>query len=247
MTRAPALVLGLLAGTVLASCAPAEASPSTVTVYAAASLTGPFANLEREFENRHPGVDVVVVHGGSTDLAAAISAGAPADVFASADQVQMDTVAAQRIDAPIPFATNSLTLIVEHGNPLGLMSLADLEHPDVVTVICAPLVPCGTATSRLAGLEGVRLSPSSEERSVTDVLGKVASGQADAGVVYATDAARSTAIEAVPLPGTDRVTSTYQIAALNAGTAPALGRDFVALVTSAVGREIMADHGFGHP
>lgn len=235
------------AGLGLSACAPAEAAPRTVTVYAAASLTEAFADLERDFEAQHPGVDVVVVHGGSADLAAAIREGAPADVFAAANEQQMDAVAPERIKEPRIFATNTLTLIVEPGNPLGLSGMADLERRDVISVVCAAAVPCGEATARLAAVHDTTLSPSSEERSVTDVLGKVATGQADAGVVYATDVARSDGVEAVPLARASEAPSSYPIAPLRGGGAPALAIAFVDMATSPDGLATLASHGFGAP
>ncbi len=245
-----AAALTMLAATACAgatACAPAEASELTLSVYAASSLAEAFADLERDFEAEHPGIDVVVVHGGSADLAASISEGAPADVFASAHERHMDETGDGQAGEPRTFATNTLTMIVERGNPLGLSTLADLEGPDVVSVVCAPRVPCGDATARLTALSNVSLSPSSEEGSVTDVLGKVASGQADAGIVYATDVARSDNVEEVPLPYALQVQNTYPIAPLRHGSAPGPAKDFIEMVTAPHGQAILASHGFGPP
>lgn len=244
---AAAFAAGAMCAMALAGCAPAEASPRTLTVYAAASLTEVFADLEAEFESTHPGIDVVMMHGGSADLAAAISAGAPADVFAAAGEQQLDAVAAEHASAPRLFATNTLIMVVEQGNPLGLAGLADLTREDVTSVVCAAQVPCGDATTRLAARSGVPLAPASEERSVTDVLGKVASGQADAGIVYTTDATRAQGVEAVALAGADQVRSRYPIAVLSTGTAPALAQEFVDLVVGRTGEATLAAHGFGAP
>ncbi|MFW7415645.1 molybdate ABC transporter substrate-binding protein [Demequina sp. SO4-18] len=250
MRRASAAFTAALAAVAacgLPGCAPAEASPRTVTVFAAASLTEVFAELEDRFEAMHPGTDLVRVHGGSAELAAAIREGAPADVFASANERQMETIAPDQAAPPRVFATNVLTMVVEPGNPLGLTRLADLERDGVVSVLCAEQVPCGEAAKRLAAASGVTLSPASEEKSVTDVLGKVATGQADAGLVYVTDVARSALVEEVAIAGSEAVRHSYPIAVTGAGSAPDLGTDFVDLVLAEVGREALESHGFGLP
>lgn len=237
-----------LAALCLSACTAASADEDrTLTVYAAASLTDVFADLERTYEASHPEVDVVMVHGGSSELAASIAEGAPADVFASANEAQMDSVLPLVHGQPALFASNVLTMIVEPGNPLGLTGLEDLARADVTSVVCAPQVPCGAATERLARLEGITLAPASQENSVTDVLGKVASGQADAGIVYVTDVARSEEVQQVVIGGADDVVNRYPIAAMTGGSSPDLAPSFVALVRGERGREVLAQAGFGAP
>ena len=219
----------------------------TLSVYAAASLTVVMERIAEQFEIAHPDVDVRVTYGGSADLAAQIAEGAPADVFASANTTQMDAVADLVAAEPRLFAKNQLIIAVPSGNPAGVTALADLESPAVVSVICAPQVPCGAATAELAALDGLRLAPASEEQSVSDVLAKVASGQADAGVVYATDVARADGVESVAIQGTERVLTRYPIAQLDDAAEPALAADFVDYVTGPEARAMLTESGFGVP
>lgn len=219
--------------------------PHELTVYAAASLTDSFADLEAGFESAHPGVEVTVVHGGSSSLAAQILEGAPADVFASADEAQMSVVLPEVAGDPAVFATNTLTIAVPRGNPAGVTGLHDLAGAGVVSVICAPQVPCGVATLTLAEAAGLTLSPASQEGSVTDVLGKVATGQADAGVVYVTDIARDQAVAEVEIEGAGAVVSRYPIATLERADDPELAQAFVDYVRGTHGQAVLAAAGFG--
>ncbi|WP_062133012.1 molybdate ABC transporter substrate-binding protein [Demequina aestuarii] len=247
MRRASAAAVGALVATGIGACgAPAEPA-HTLTVYAAASLTDVFARIEEDFETAHPDVEVTTVYGGSTDLAAQIAEGAPADVFASAHLAPMEAIADELDATPVPFATNTLTIAVPTGNPAHVTSLADLAHGGVSSVICAPQVPCGTATSELAAAQGMQLMPSSEESSVTDVLNKVASGHADAGVVYATDIARATGVEEVAIAGAGGAVNTYPIAALAGARDGDLAASYVRHVVGTRGQEILASAGFGAP
>ena len=170
---------------------PAQAPLSgTINVYAAASLTKTFTELGDRLMAEHPDLDVQFVFAGSADLVAQLQAGAPGDVFASADERNMTkaTDAKLVVGEPTPFVTNHLTIVVVPGNPHGVASLADLANPDLKVVVCAPQVPCGGATQQVAELAGVTLTPVSEENSVSSVLTKVTAGEADAGLVYRTDA-----------------------------------------------------------
>ncbi len=165
----------------------------SITVFAAASLKATFTELADEFEAANPGVTVELNFAGSSDLVTQITEGAPADVFASADEKNMAKLTDAGLadaDAPVDFATNVLEIAVPPGNPAGIETFADLADPDVKTVVCAPEVPCGAATVEVEEATGVTLAPVSEESSVTDVLGKVTSGEADAGLVYVTDVIR---------------------------------------------------------
>ena len=238
---AASALVGLAVG-----CSPADTDADQLVVYAAASLAVPFAQIEADFEATHPGVDVVMVHGGSAGLAAQILEGAPADVFAAANQVQMANVADETAVAPQVFATNTLTIAVADGNPAGVAGLADLADPGLVTVVCAPQVPCGASTARLAEARGVTLAPASQEGSVTDVLGKVDSGQADAGVVYVTDIARADGVDGVPIPGAEEFANQYPIAPLARASDPALAASFVGHVLGE-GQEALREAGFGAP
>jgi len=253
----------LLAGAALTGCSSAGAAPSaapsasatdtvsgTVTVFAAASLTKTFTELGKEFEAAHPGAKVTFSFAGSSDLVSQLTAGAPADVFASADEANMSkAVDAKVIDGdPVDFATNVLAIAVPPGNPAHVKSFADLASPGVKTVVCAPQVPCGAATAKVEKSAGVTLAPVSQESSVTDVLGKVSSGEADAGIVYRTDVkGAGSSVESVPFPEAAKTVNVYPIArvakAPNADGAAA----FVAFVTGPDGRKALTAAGFGAP
>lgn len=215
-------------------------------VFAAASLTEAFEGMERGFEEAHPGVDVQFTFAGSADLASQIDEGAPADVFASANGQQMDAVRSAIRETAV-FASNTLIIAVPKGNPDGIRGLDDLAADDVRLAICAPAVPCGAAAQSLAEASGVRLRPVSEESNVTDVLGKVASGEADAGIVYVTDIARAADVTGVAISGADEAINYYPIATVAGSAHPQLADAFVAWVLSESGQRELADHGFGAP
>lgn len=221
-----------------------DAGEVRLTVFAAASLSAAFREIEDDFEAANPGVDVVYNFGGSADLAAQIDEGAPADVLATADMAQMTAVAGA-VPLPILFASNTLALAVASGNPLGLTSLEDVAAREVALVVCAPAVPCGAATRSLAASIGVELTPSSEEFNVTDVAGKVASGQADAGIVYVTDIARMPGLDGVTIEGSAGVVNRYPIGVLARSGQPGAAGDFVSWVVSGKGQSVLAAHGFG--
>ncbi|SEH65512.1 molybdate transport system substrate-binding protein [Mycolicibacterium rutilum] len=230
-----------------AGCAP-EGDGSTLTVFAAASLQQVFTDIGEQFERDHPGVAVEFSFAGSSDLVTQLTQGARADVFASADTRNMDRAAEAGLlaGAPVNFATNTLTIAVGPGNPKNITSFRDLARPGLAVVTCAPQVPCGAATDRLEDAAGVRLEPVSEESSVTDVLNKVIGGQADAGVVYVTDArAAGDRGAEVPVPEAAGIVNTYPIAALK--DSPELAQQFVAAVTGEVGRKVLEAAGFGPP
>ncbi|WP_411699749.1 molybdate ABC transporter substrate-binding protein [Conyzicola sp.] len=250
---AAALALSGCASTPEPAAAPSATADSlsgSITVFAAASLTGTFTELAREFEAAHPGTTVELAFAGSSDLVTQITEGAPADVFASADTKNMAKVtdAALNAEAPVDFATNSLEIAVPPGNPARVEGLADLADPDVRLVVCAPAVPCGAATVAVATVAGVDLSPVSEESSVTDVLGKVTSGEADAGLVYVTDVlAAGDAVEGIGFDESGEAVNVYPIVALGGSDAPDVASAFVAFVVGAAGQKVLAAAGFGAP
>ncbi len=243
------LGLAMLLVLVLAACGSGgNAGKKVLVVFAAASLSSTFGDLEAEFEAAHPDVDVTVSFGGSADLATQIRAGAPADVFASADQETMASLGDLVVD-PAPFATNTLQIVVPAGNPGGVRSIADLAEADLDVVVCAPEVPCGRATREVAAAAGVELRPDSEEQSVTDVLGKVAAGEADAGLVYVTDVppASRDAVEVIAVPEAAAVVNTYPIAVVQGSPRADRAREFADLVRGEAGQRVLRDAGFGPP
>lgn len=251
-------------GALLVFAAPVSAcgsSPSPgLVVFAASSLTRAFTDMGAAFDAAKPDVaekadtasDAAVefTFAGSADLLAQLTGGAEADVLATADTATMDRAARAGLLAgdPVTFATNTLTIVVAPGNPAKIAGFADLARPGLAVVVCAPQVPCGAATVKLEDVTGVRLAPVSEEAAVRDVLTKVTSGQADAGVVYATDArAAGDDVAVVTVPEAAGVVNAYPIAVLRQARDPALARRFVALVTNDEGRRILTAAGFGKP
>ncbi|MBP1233135.1 molybdate transport system substrate-binding protein [Arthrobacter sp. PvP102] len=268
-TRKPRVAALLTAAALtagLAACAPSastSAGPAagassdtagqlsgTITVFAAASLKATFTTLADEFEKKNPGTKVTLSFAGSSDLATQISQGAPADVFASADTTNMAKLAdAGLLDgAATNFATNVLQIAVPPSNPASIGSFADLARPGVKVVVCAGQVPCGAAADAVEKAAGVTIAPVSEESSVTDVLGKVTSGEADAGLVYVTDVkAAGTKAKGIPFAEAGKAVNTYPIATVGASRNKQLAAAFVAMVASADGRKTLADAGFGAP
>jgi molybdate transport system substrate-binding protein len=257
MRRLTRLSVLLAGAALLAACASPATEPAasgtsaaddaltgTVEVYAAASLQRSFDEIATAFEAAHPGVTVAPVYDGSSTLATQIGEGAPADVFASADEKNMAKVAAQA-PAPQIFAANTLVIAVPTGNPGQVQTLADLSR--VTTVLCAPEVPCGAASQTLLSNAGVVVSPASSEQNVTAVLTKVAAGEADAGLVYATDAVGRDDVEAIVPDGADAVVNRYPIAVLSDAPNPEAAAAFVAFVLSEDGQRLLADAGFRAP
>lgn len=235
----------------LTACAPggADQQQTTLNVFAAASLKSTFSTIAKDFEASHPGTSVALSFNGSSTLVTQIKEGAPADVFASADEKNMSKAIDAKLVTGTPkvFATNVLTLTVAPGNPLELTGL-DKSLDGRKLVICAEGVPCGNATAKLSKTLGATLKPVSTEQSVTDVLGKVTSGEADAGVVYVTDATSADGkVSAVAIKGAEKAVNRYPIAVTTASKQAGLAQDFVDAVTAEQGQKVLADAGFGKP
>ena len=248
--RAAAVLVAGAVAAGLAGCAAPAGAGRTVTVFAAASLKAPFTALAEQFEAAHPGTTVTLSFAGSSDLATQISQGAPADVFASADANTMARLSGAGLVEGMPrdFASNVLTIAVPPENPATIASFADLARPGVKSVICAPQVPCGAAATTLEQDTGVTLTPVSEESSVTDVVGKVISGEADAGLVYVTDAqAARDKVREIPFPESAQAVNTYPIAAVRTGTNKDLAAAFIGTVMGPDGQQILRGAGFGTP
>jgi molybdate transport system substrate-binding protein len=237
--RSVALLGPLLLVTACASGSDAD----QITVFAASSLTKPFTQLAQDYEREHPGTEVVVNFAGSADLVAQLDQGASASVLATADEVTMLKAQSTQELSPLPFATNAMTMVVPAGNPAGVKSLDDLTNPKLNVVICAPQVPCGAATRRVEDAAGISIAADSEESAVADVLGKVTSGQADAGIVYVSDVTvAGETVSAVPIPEDVNTANVYLIAALSDQ-----GQQFADFVLSDQGQQALDDAGFGPP
>ncbi len=221
-----------------------------LTVFAAASLKSTFTDLGVRFEKDNPGTKATFNFAGSSDLVTQLSQGAPADLFASADQNNMTKAVDGGLVSgkPVAFAANTLTIVTPPGNPGGIATFADLAKPGIQVVVCAPQVPCGAAAEKVEKATGVSLTPVSEESSVTDVLGKITSGQADAGLVYVTDAAGAGAkVTAVAFPESRQAVNTYPIAVLQQARSRSTAEHFVDLVTGPQGRSVLTAAGFAEP
>jgi molybdate transport system substrate-binding protein len=225
----------------------ASSASGTLTVYAAASLKPTFTELGATFTKENPGTTVNFSFAGSSDLVANLIGGAPGDVFASADVANMTkaTGAGLVTGTPVNFATNTLVIVTPPNNPAGIASFADLAKEGVNEVVCAPAVPCGAAAVKVETATGVKLSPASEEQSVTDVLGKVVAGEADAGLVYVTDAkSAGDQVKTIDFPESKDAVNTYPIGALKSSKSPDTAAKFVALVTGTEGQKVLAAAGF---
>ncbi|MCW2765497.1 MAG: modA [Nocardioides sp.] len=221
---------------------------STITVLAAASLTGTFTELADQFEKDHPGVDVKLAFDSSATLAQQAVDGAPADVLATADTSTMDSAGPALDGEPQPFATNTMVLVTPADNPAGITGFDAILNGGVTYVVCVDTAPCGKVAAALLGDNDVAANPASLDVDVKAVLAKVTSGEADAGIVYATDAvAAGDAVQTFDIPhASDEVTS-YPIAALKQSGDAGLAHEFVDLVLSDRGRQVLSDAGFGSP
>ncbi|RYB92698.1 molybdate ABC transporter substrate-binding protein [Nocardioides glacieisoli] len=238
-----ALVLALP----LAACAGDDGGATDrLTVLAAASLTDVFEELATGFEEEHD-VDVTFSFGSSTDLAEQVADGAPGDVLATADETSMGLAENAGVTGEVEtFATNVLTIVVPADNPAGIESLDDLEGSTWVR--CADEVPCGKVALAVLDATGITAEPASLEEDVRATLDKVVSGEADAGLVYASDAvAVGDDVEAVEIPGANDALTSYYATTLDQSENPDLAADWVEWVTSDEGRTILADAGFGSP
>jgi molybdate transport system substrate-binding protein len=258
--RTLALLLPLVAAALaLAGCAGSDASggggsgdteTGTLNVLAAASLTETFTSLAQDFEADHPGVTVRLAFDSSATLAEQVTQGAPADVLATADEATMQAV----VDAggtegdPQLFATNHLQMVVPRDNPAGIQHFSDLEKPGVKYVVCVDSAPCGKLAAKVLAAAGIEAKPASEEVDVKAVLSKVELGEADAGLVYATDAlAGGEKVTPIDIPTSNENLNSYPIAVLADSKKPGLAEKWVDLVTGSQGQQALADAGFGKP
>jgi len=247
--RVARLLLTVLVGSLVVGACGSTTDPSadSATVFAAASLTDAFTELGDAFLLERPGADLTFSFGSSADLARQIVEGAPVDVFASADLTNMAKVvdAGPASSDPRVFATNRAEIVVAPGNPLDITGLDDLTRDDLVVVVCAPEVPCGTYASEVFDNAGVEITPASYEANVKAVVTKVTLGEADAGIVYATDVlAAGNAVSGVEIPSGINVIAEYPVVAVSDN---GVAQAFIDFVTGAGGQRILASNGFGAP
>ncbi|GAA3895944.1 molybdate ABC transporter substrate-binding protein [Streptomyces lacrimifluminis] len=233
-----------------ASTSASEKPSGPVTVFAAASLKEGFTALGKEFEERNPGTKVTFSFSGSDSLAASITGGAPADVFASASSRTMKIVtdAKDAAGTPATFVRNQLEIATLPGNPDRITSLGDLARPGLKVVLCDKEVPCGAAAQRTLDAGGLKLTPVSYEQDVKGALTKVELKEADAALVYRTDVkAAGDRVEGVEFPESAEAVNDYPIVLLKDAPNADAAKAFIDLVRSAAGRQVLTAAGFLQP
>jgi molybdate transport system substrate-binding protein len=216
-----------------------------LTVFAAASLTDAFGEIGDAYERDNPGTSLRFNFLSSSDLATQIEEGAPADVFASADEPNMQRLVDQDLAGSEPeiFVHNKLAVVVPAGNPGDVQDLDDLENDDLVIALCAEECPAGKYAQEIFGTAGLEVEPDSLEPDVKAVITRVELGEADAGIVYVTDImAAGDDVAGIDIPEDDNVIAAYPIAVVGDAGAPAQG--FVDFVLSESGQEILTGYGF---
>jgi molybdate transport system substrate-binding protein len=232
----------------LTACGGGGNDHTTITVLAASSLTGTFTQLGHEFEDQHPGVTVKFAFDSSATLAQQATQGAPADVLATADTTTMDSAKAAQASTPKVFASNVMVLATPASNPGHVTSFADLDKSSVKFVACVPTAPCGKVAQALLDQDHITGTPVSQEVDVKSVLAKLTEGEADAGIVYTTDAvAAGDQVTTIPIPGSAQQVTTYPIVTLKQSGHADLAQAFVDLVTGSTGQQTLQKAGFGKP
>ncbi len=256
-----AVIAAGLAAVVVAGCSsggssstssassPAAASTGTITVFAAASLTGTFTQLGKQFEAAHTGESVKFSFGPSSGLATQITSGAPADVFASAAPANMQqVVSASDASNPQTFAKNKMEVAVPPNNPAKVTSVSDLAKKSVKVALCQPQVPCGVVAAQVFKNAGITVKPVTLQTDVKSVLTQVELGNVDAGMVYVTDAmAAGTKVKGITIPANENASTLYPIATINSSKHKSEAQAFVAYVLSPAGQQVLAAAGFEKP
>jgi molybdate transport system substrate-binding protein len=249
--------LAAVAALAVAGCGddtPAASSPAnsssglsgTVNVFAAASLTGAFTQLGKDFEAAHPGVKVTFNFAGSSALAKQINSGAPADVFASAAPKNMDDVTDK--GTPANFVKNTLEIAVPKGNPGKITGIKDFADKNKKIAICAAQVPCGAAAAKVFAAVGITAQPDSLEQDVKAALTKVSLGEVDAALVYKTDVlSAKDKVEGIEFPESSKAVNEYPIATLTKAPNPDGAKAFVDYVLSDKGKTVLTAAGFDAP
>jgi molybdate transport system substrate-binding protein len=228
-----------------------SASPSggTITVFAAASLTGTFTQLGQQFEAAHPGDHVKFSFGPSSGLAEQITSGAPADVFASAAPANMDQViSAGDASSPQNFAQNTMEVATPPNNPGKVTSVNDLAKKSVKVALCQPQVPCGVVAAEVFKNVGITVKPVTLQPDVKSVLTQVETGNVDAGMVYVTDVmAAGSKVKGVTIPASDNASTEYPIATIKSSKQKSVAQAFMNYVLSPAGQQVLTAAGFEKP
>ena len=248
MRRLASLVMVPIFGLVFAGCASSDDTTTSLRIAATSSLTEVFNDIGEQFMLANPDITIAFNFASSSDLALQISQGLPADVFASADVKNMAKVTDADLlhGQPIAFATNSLEIVVEKGNPLNIDSLAQIATPGLLFVTCPIEVPIGAYTAEVLRNAGVTVTPASLEENVKGILTKVSLGEADAGIVYRTDIlAAGNSVTGVPIADNVNVTTKYLIGALRDSQNQDASQRFIIFLSSEQGQKIFSQFGFG--
>lgn len=231
----------------------ASASPGavsgTVTVFAAASLTGSFTTIGKQFEAAHPGTTVKFNFSASSSLAGNINQGAPADVFASASPKNMQQVVdAGGASDSKTFANNVMEIAVPPDNPANVTQVTDLAKSDVKVALCEPQVPCGAVAQEVFKKANITVKPVTQGADVKAVLTTVQLGEVDAGMVYQTDVqAAGAKVKGIEIPADQNASTSYPIAALTKAPNAAGAAAFVDYVLSPDGEKVLEQAGFASP
>lgn len=255
MTRHPGprrtlLALAALTASALPLTGCGGEESTTLTVLAASSLTETFTSLADRFEQDHPGVTVTLVFDSSATLAQQAVDGAPGDVLATADLDTMQVaVDGDAVDGdPQVFATNTMVVVTPPGDPAGIGDFAGLDSPGVTYVVCVETAPCGKVAATVLSQAGIDHPPASLEPDVKAVLAKVTAGEADAGLVYRTDAvAAGDQVGTLTIPQAAATPTTYPVAVLQQSDRADLATEFIDLVLGSEGQQVLHEAGFGRP
>jgi molybdate transport system substrate-binding protein len=225
-------------------------SGGTLNVFAAASLVHAFGDLQKTYQQQHPGWKVTLNLAGSDQLAAQIEQKAPADVFAAASPKYPEQLQGEKLlGKTTNFATNTLVLVTPKSNPAHITSPSDLENGDAKIVVADPAVPLGSYTEQVLGNLGIdetTLNIVSKEQDAESVLAKLTSGEADAGFVYVTDALSQKAkLHEIEFPASADAAATYPIGIVSSSKHTKAAQQWIDLVTSPQGQAVLGQFGFG--
>ncbi|MFF9851117.1 molybdate ABC transporter substrate-binding protein [Streptomyces litmocidini] len=224
-----------------------SAPQANLTVLAAASLTDVFKTAGAAYEKSHPGTKLTFSFAGSQELVAQVAQGSPADVLVTADAKSMDKVKADT-DTPAVIAKNRLVIATGKGNPFKIDELKDLGDTELKVVLAAPEVPAGKYSKKILDAQKITVKPVSQEPNVRAVLSKVELGEADAGLVYKTDAeSAGDKVDAVEIPDAQNAVAQYPAATLKDSKNTRAAAAFVAWLSSPEGQKILQDAGFQKP